>query len=79
MCGKRPTGFYCLSWLLTAVNKNLFETPKAGLFTSNNANKKDVCAVLFGKTPQKNGTAAHMDSQMARSVCTVWQREVEVS
>lgn len=47
---KRPVGPCCPPWLLTAVNKDSFESPKAGLFTSHHANKAEVCALMCGST-----------------------------
>lgn len=42
------------AWLLAAVNKDSFESLKAGLFTSNDATKAEVCIVLFAETSKKN-------------------------
>lgn len=53
---KRPVGSCRLAWLLTVVSKDSFEGSRAGLFAGNNANKSDVCAILFAETSEKKRT-----------------------
>lgn len=48
-CKKRPIPSCCLAWLLR-INKDSIEISDAVLFTSNNANRADVCADLFEET-----------------------------
>lgn len=59
---KRPVCSCCLTWLLRIINKVSFESSEAGLFTSNNGNKAEVCAVLCA---EKEEALAQMDSLMA--------------
>lgn len=47
-----------LAWILTAVNKDSFESSLAGLFTCNNANKTEICAIMCTKTSKKRGVGA---------------------
>ncbi len=41
-----PVGPCGPSWLLTVVDKDLFESSEAGLFASNNANKAEACCLV---------------------------------
>lgn len=43
---KRPVGSCGLAWLLTTVNKDLFESSETCLFTSNSANQAVAYASL---------------------------------
>lgn len=45
-CEKMLISSCCLACLLAVVNKSPFERSEVGLFTSNNANKADVYAML---------------------------------
>lgn len=47
MCEKGTSAPAVWLGLLTPVYKDSFESPQAGLFTSNNANEADVCATLM--------------------------------
>lgn len=53
---ERPVGSCCLARLLTVVSEDSFGGSGAGLCTGNNANKSDVCAILFAETSEKKRT-----------------------
>lgn len=52
-------------WLMTAVSKDSFESSKAGLFTSNSANKADILGYPVCRNIKKETRLVQMDSQMA--------------
>lgn len=57
VCWKRPVSSCCLAWLLTTVD----------------ANKAEVCSVLFAKTSKKNEAPVHQDLMMTWKTWTMWR------
>lgn len=55
---KRPIGCCCLAQLLSVVDKDSFDSSEAGLFTSNDANEAEVCAILFVETSKRRRSRA---------------------